>query len=435
MRIGTRAATRHKGALLEALGQPTESLFSGRDTRVRDRSASRPGLADEAMNEAASLTSRATATGKGALASAENGLHWLLGEAKQGFTAFSHGVQGLVYGVSFKPFQTRVVTDDPSDANHPDSEDLQQAQQETQAYAAAETAAVAMLSPGDQKKYAALVALFGPTATNPTGFPLARRALQQMLLAGTLTGQKDLAGGNRLLDNLSILATEPLASGIDRATIVSQTAIEVQNPARIDQQAKGTCVATTGGIVLARLHPSEYVRLIAGLASPSGQVKMAGGDTLTRVSDWNDDNDGDRTISQRLLAPALMNAGQFPLFHYDNSTDHDKIGPIPLGGGLMASGSAHINSELEGHPYDAHTVFFFDRSADWNEVKRALAAGKGPIPVGVMWSDSDGNVGGHELQVDKVENGTVSYLNPWGQYETMSEAEFEKHLTDAEIPA
>ena len=421
MRIGTTAATRQKSARPRALGQPSASLFSGRDMLVRARESS--------------LASRATATGKGALAAAENGLSWLLGEAKQGFTDFSHGLQGLVFGVSFKPFQTRTITNDPGDANHPDSEDLQQAQQDTAANAAAEAAAVAKLSPGDQKKYAALVVLTGPTAANPTGFPLARRAVQQMLLAGTLIGQQDLAGGNRLLDNLSTLATEPLAKGIDRATIVSQTAIEVQNPARIDQQAKGTCVATTAGILLARLHPAEYVRLIAGLATPAGQVKMAGGDTLTRVSDWNNDNDGDRTTSQRLLAPALMNDGQFPLFHYDNSTDRDKIGPIPVGGGLMASGSAHINSELEGHPYDAHTVFFFDRNSDWNAVKEALAEGKGPIPVGVMWSDSDGNVGGHELQIDKVANGTVSYLNPWGQYETMSEAEFEKHLTDAEIPA
>ena len=421
MRIGTTTARSRQGAAHPALDRPNESLSLGRDSLIQAR--------------ASSLTARATATGKGVMASVESGLGWIVSEARRGFTAFSHGVEGLVYGVSFKPFQTRTITNDPSDANHPDSEDLQQAQQDTAANAAAEAAAVARLSPADREKYAALVALTGATASNPTGSPLARRALQQMLLAGTLTGQKDLASGKRLLDDLSALATEPLAQGIDRATIVTQTAIEVQNPARIDQQAKGTCVATTAGILLARLHPAEYVRLIAGLSSPAGQVKMAGGDTLTRVSDWNNDNDGDRTTSQRLLAPALMNDGQFPLFHYDNSTDHDQIGPIPLGSGLSAYGSAHINSELEGHPYDAHTAFFFDRSSEWNAVKQALAEGKGPIPVGVMWSDSDGNVGGHELQIDKVENGTVSYLNPWGQYETMSEAEFEQHLTDAEIPA
>lgn len=420
MRVGASKTTARAGKGPQGKDKAT-GLKMAADTLVTSQATRRDGSSKSSSG--------------GILGDVEGGASWLFGKAKAGLTDFSHGVQFLVYGVSYAPFKTRKVTSDPSDANHPSYQDITDAEQQTQASAAAEAAAVAKLSPADQKKYAQLIALTGPTAYSPQGWPVARHALQQMLLSGQLTGQKDLASGNRLLDDLSTLATEPLAKGVDRGDLLSETAIEVQDPSCIDQQAKGTCVATTASILLARLHPAEYVRLVAGLATPEGKVEMAGGDTLSRVSDWANQNDGDRTTSQRLLIPALMNDGELPLTSYDNSTDKTKLAFLSLPGGLMGGGAAHINSQLEGRPYQNHDFFIFDRGYEWNKVKQALAQGKGPIPVGVIWSDSDGNVGGHELQIDKIANGTVYYVNPWGDDETMSESEFEKHIDSAQIPA
>ncbi|MBU6430041.1 MAG: hypothetical protein KGR26_13585, partial [Cyanobacteria bacterium REEB65] len=310
---------------------------------------------------------------------------------------------------------------------------LAQARQDTAAHQADEAAAVAKLSVADQAKYQALVHITEGTDANGDDLSLARQSLQGLLLDGALTGQLDLASGRTLLDNLSGMATEPLASGIDRAELVSQALSEIADPTAINQQFKGTCVATTAAIVLANMHPAEYVRLIAGLATPAGQVKMAGGDTLTRVSDWAIRNDGDRTVTQRLFVPALMNDGQLPLFHYNNTTDHSMLGPIPAGGGLTPSGSAHIESQLEGTSYQAHTFYAVDRDAQWQQVAAALAQGKGPIPIGVIWSDGM-EVGGHELALQSIANGTATYLNPWGDQETMSAKELEAHITSAEMP-
>jgi hypothetical protein len=119
-----------------------------------------------------------------------------------------------------------------------------------------------------------------------------------------------------------------------------------------------------------------------------------------------------------------------PLLDYDNKKDKHKAWVVPLAGGLMGFGSAKINEQLLGTGYSSLGFWHWNRDAQWNKVKKALEDGKGPLPVGVTWED----LGGHQLQIDKVENGKVYYTNPWGQRESMDEAEFKSHITNVEVP-
>lgn len=353
-------------------------------------------------------------------------LKWLGPKIAQGFEWFRQKVQRLVLGVSFEDFKTRKVVADPGDVNRPDWHEIEKAKKEIESRAAEEKSAVDKLSPEQKKQYEALAKL-------TEGRPLSRWALQNLLFGGKLTGDKALRGEKTLLEELDRLATQSLGDGIKREDIVSDLVAEIENPVRINQQGKGTCVAATAQILLARKHPAEYARIVADLARPVGEAKTAKGGTLKRNNDWADSSDAGRSVPSRLIQPALMDMGQMlpqPILDYDNTKDKTVLGPIPLAGGLTGGGSATINTELQNRDYDSHMFFHWNRSSKWNKVKEALEQGKGPIPCGLIW----GSGGGHQLQIDKVENGTVHYTNPWGQLETMDEAEFKAHIVNAEIP-
>lgn len=351
------------------------------------------------------------------------GLQWLLPKIGDGFKWFQQKLQWAVYGVSFEEFKSRKIEDDPGDVNGPDFKELQKAKKEIPERAKAEQEALAKLSDADRKSYEKLAELSKDR-------PLSRWALQSMLLDGRLPGGKDLKGQGSVLDNLGKLATQDLAAGIKRADLVSDVIAEIENPVRINQQGKGTCVAATAQILLARRNQAEYARVIGELAGPSGTANLAGGDKLQRETDWADESDYGRSTSSRLIQPALMEMGM-PLLDYDNTKDKHKAWVLPLAGGLMGFGSAKINEQLLGTDYSSHGFWHWNRDSQWNKLKKALEEGKGPLPCGVTWED----LGGHQLQIDKIENGKVYYTNPWGQRESMDEAEFKAHITNVEIPS
>lgn len=345
------------------------------------------------------------------------------------FNSIGDKLREFFLGTDNAAFKTRNVYDDPSDVGDPSPTDVRQATQQLQANQAAEQTALATLSTSEQQQYVALKKTAGTNV-------MAARALQAMLIDGRLTRQKDLLGNNTLLGNLATLNSEPLASGVDRQTVVTDVICEAENPVRIDQQAKGTCGATTATILLIRKDPAEYARLIAGVASPDGTVKLKGGATVSRVSDWQATNDGGRTMSCRLLQPALMNLGEFPLTHYDNTKDYAYLGPIalPFDSGLINGAEAKLDTQLTGQHYSSHSIIRWNRDSVWNGLKDALSKGQGPIPVSIDWNVGDGP-GGHFVQVDKVENGQVYITNPWGDRETFSESEFKAHLEGTMTPS
>lgn len=352
----------------------------------------------------------------------KNGANRASGWFNQGVSLFRQGVQQGLYGVSFSEFQTGGTLEAPSRPNAVTDEDRTAARGALAANAAAETEALGRLGDLDRGRYRNVADRMGDR-------PVSRRALQSLLLDGQLTGSRDLQGRNTLLHNLDRLATQPLARGIDRAALLGEVTAEVENTVRIAQGNRNSCVATTASILLARTNQSEYARLVGGLASPGGSVRMAGGETLSRPDGWNAANDGDRTTSARLMQSSLLYHGAM-LGSYDPAADTHRYGPLSMGGGLTGGGSARLNTQLQGRPYSTHTSTSLDRGSEWNLVTRALASGKGPFPVGLQW----GSGGAHEVLLERMKGDWAIFTNPSGHRQRLSVDEFRSHLRNAEIP-
>lgn len=279
------------------------------------------------------------------------------------------------------------------------------------------------LSPDEQKAYRTVMArLRQSTDAAPNGDPVAALALETLLLDGKLPGA--------LLTALDALGRQKLAAGIDRQQLLADTVQEVCAPGAISQGQKNTCVATSIGIKVATDDPTEYVRLISGLASPEGSVVTKGGATLQREPKMPMQGDG-RALTQQLLAPAFMELGN-GLLDYDNGS---------------ATGSGDDWNRLFGHkvhpgmaPFEAKTLLEAVTGESWKSVyalpsktkaldamEAQLAAGQSvPVLLALELTAWHGVlVTGTETR-EGVEY--VKLQNPWGQEQEMTRADFEKHL-------
>lgn len=278
----------------------------------------------------------------------------------------------------------------------------------------------ALLGLGDrQKDYLQLRSYF-------TGDPYVRLALQRLLLEGRVPGEKNAAQQD-LLTSLTALLSMPLPPALDRRTLIRDLIREVATPTAIDQQGKGTCTVTSLQILMAERHPAEYVRLVAGLASPSGSVVTQGRATLRRDPGTERDDDSLRTLSARLWQSALMEYANGPQQDYSNAEDrHSGTGGSGLGNDDFSAAVAAVLGAEPKQVKDAAQVL--------PAVEQALKAGK-PAFVALRWSDEPGGKHGvHEILVRRIAGGRVYYANPWGREEAMPLAEFRKRVLEATLP-
>jgi hypothetical protein len=291
----------------------------------------------------------------------------------------------------------------------------------------------ARLSTADQGRYDNLQAILASD-------PRAQLALQTMLIDGRLPGQPALSATTTdteclppldLLAQLDLMSRAPTASGLVGASeLLATTVKEVAFPKAISQGYKGTCTVTASGTALALQHPAEYVRIVMGLASPGGTVTMANGDTLTRESNTLAGDKSGRTVTQRLLGPALMEYGNGGL-DYDSERDRSSL----LVSGLNVGGTATVAAALFGRPFEAFdtpfriTTFGVGyRNAEL--LIEAFDAGKQPI---LFFANFPDGFQSHALMLQNVEivNGTtyVTFQNPWGQEERVSYEELSARIT------
>ncbi|MDP1826742.1 MAG: hypothetical protein Q8L48_25955 [Archangium sp.] len=251
----------------------------------------------------------------------------------------------------------------------------------------------------------------------PQGDPVAALALQTMLLEGKLD--------TPLLTNLSKLNQQELAPGIDRQQLLSDVVQEVAVPEAIAQRNRGTCVPTSIEIQLVQQNPAEYVRLIAGLATPAGEVTTAGGDVLKREDGVLEDGTS-RSLSQKLLAPALMELGD-GLADYNNEEDKHVGGTLDGKSGLTAAQADVVLESLYGHDFAFQTTGSNEeKKAGTDFVLQELDAGR-DVLVGIKWGD-----GGHKVLVTGTETRDgvdyVKIINPWGREELIPRDDFEARL-------
>lgn len=284
---------------------------------------------------------------------------------------------------------------------------------------ALEGEALDKLSAKDRARYLSVKkTLLAEGEGRPQGDPVAALALQTMLLEGKLPG-------GELLKNLSKLNKQELAPGVDRQQLLSDVVQEVAVPEAIAQRNRGTCVPTSIEIMLVQQDPAEYVRLIAGLASPAGEVTTAGGDVLKREEGVLEDGTS-RSLSQKLLAPALMELGN-GLADYDNEADEHVGGALDGKSGLTAAQADAVLESVFGQDFAFHTTGNAEeKKAGTDFVLEELEAGR-DVLVGIKWG-----TGGHKVLVTGTETRDgVEYLkiiNPWGREELIPRDDFEERL-------
>lgn len=306
-----------------------------------------------------------------------------------------------------------MIVGDIVQSNRRTPEDVKRAASVLPKLRAGESALMGKMSLPQQREYSALASTLDP---------IGQLALIQMMAEGTLE-QKDSRGGT-LLSTLSALATTtPLAQDIHRANLVSQLVLELAQPASIDQESKNTCGATTVAILLASTRPAEYGRIVAGLAAPSGSVELVGG-TLKRLEGTTQEDGSNRSIPQRLLAPALMDLGNGRKFGYQNAADKNTLAGIPLfSGALPNSVSTMLEAVLGGNVASEGGLLFHANASAKKQMEEAVN-GDVPVPTLMEYVDS----ASHWVLSTAVDEKTVSFVNPWGREEVMPREEFDRRV-------
>lgn len=128
----------------------------------------------------------------------------------------------------------------------------------------------------------------------------------------------------------------------------------------VNQGSYNTCVPTSMEFELARTNPSEYARLVAGLASKAGSVTTRGGSTLELQTAYLDQfrRGDDRLASSVLFQGAAMEfANRAAEYEEDldqsfKCTDHSRRGRE----GLQYDEQARLGTALFGVEYMASGI-------------------------------------------------------------------------------
>lgn len=255
---------------------------------------------------------------------------------------------------------------------------------------------------------------------------LGQVALGKLMEDGRLRSSKDLRKGETLLSHLDRLASQPLANGLDRMSLLSGLLEQAENPGTISQGARGTCTVTTVEYMLAKRSPAEYVRLVTDLSSVAGKTVLANGKSVTREPGTASSDDSGRSDASRLFEAAMMEYGN-GFLNYSNEKDKQGIGGATvLPSGLKNGGVAKVLAGVFDEPWraiDAVPVIgqvpftSVGSSRLFGQLETYLQKGQ-EVPIGMDWrSKGEWRPSGHEVLVTKIEDGRVYFRNPWGYYD------------------
>lgn len=295
---------------------------------------------------------------------------------------------------------------------------------------------IAKLPPEDQQRYEEMDAKLAQHNDDD-----GRLSMQTMLLEDRLD--------SKTMTEMHRLSTSKKADGLENNDdkVFRETVRELAVPDRINQGERNTCAATVPLIQLAKDDPAEYARLVNGMSSPEGKVVTKGGDELQRVPGLEQDDGSGRTITQRLLAPALMEYANGRFASYDNKSDQHRIaGQDVRKGGLAWFQAESVHETLTGRDFKQLGKYEARNNGlgtgieyvGLKQVEESLKEGKS-VPVGMNWGDKDKpNItqSMHKVLVTGIteENGQryVEFTNPHGTRERMKAEDFESRMFDAQ---
>jgi hypothetical protein len=249
--------------------------------------------------------------------------------------------------------------------------------------------------------------------------PVAVLSLQKLLLDDALPGEKAYIGNTDVLSGLHGLLTQRLASGVDRAALLTDAVQELAWPPSVAQGDRNTCAPTVVQIHLMLEHPAEHLRLLSGMASPGGRVTLRGGRELVREPGAESQEIYKRSTPQRLLSPAMMEYAN-GTEQYDPERDiHLDVNGQETWGGLSPAQVDHLLEGIHGGEFAfADMVYGNDsRDAAWALMEEELQSGNSVV-AGIRWRN-----GGHKVLVTGLETAEgldwVRIINPWGQEERL----------------
>jgi hypothetical protein len=288
--------------------------------------------------------------------------------------------------------------------------------------------------------------------------------------------------GNSLLNNLNDLQNQKFVRELSGKNIMAQTLYNLANPELIQQGNRNTCTATSVEYLNAKNSPAEYTRIIAGLTSEKGEVKLQNGDTLKR-DDGNPDigdkgclppDDSGRIDIDRIYQSSLMEYANGDkkdyvnnvddlkpeikqLLNYDSQSEYssrdtniktnDDGTKSDNTSGLATSETDKALSAIIGENMSTKTIYDKSlapvRSGSKNvgldqakaDIEKQLQDGK-EVPVGVNLEEDPAMAGNHQEVLVKMDGDNVTLKDPQNnQYETMSKDEFfNKYLRDYTTP-
>ncbi|WNG28783.1 hypothetical protein F0U62_35885 [Cystobacter fuscus] len=285
---------------------------------------------------------------------------------------------------------------------------------------------LAKLSKSDREKYMKVMATLNDNPTRGMG----RLALQKMLFQGKLPGGKDFKGEGTTLDHLADAASgKNLAEGVDRRAFTACLVREMATPSSINQGGRGTCAPTALMIDVAENNPAEYARISNGLASKEGKVELADGKTtLKREKETSFKyDDSQRSINQRIIAPALMEIANGSN-DYNDATDE--------GSGASVQTLDRLNDAIHGKDMSYVEIKNSkQQKAAMNVIDAELKRGKNVL-VGMFFEEAGEKHRRHKVLVTGTstvdgKDGVKEYIhftNPWGTEERMPREEFMDRL-------
>jgi len=267
--------------------------------------------------------------------------------------------------------------------------------------------------------------------------------------------------GRSVLQNLAIMATQPVATGVDPGRLLAEVAQHLDDPARIRQGQFNSCGAGSSQQLFAQSQPAEYVRVIGALAGPQlpPVAITQGGVELTRHPQWQVGllQPGGRDTASSLFQPAFMQAANLAgaLGNYENvsgegSSPFERSDGLTLPNGYVLPGvfphqQSQILESLTGVAYTgqlgngasafnlAMTAAGLNSSLRIDPWRQATA--ERPVTVALNYISEAGGMSPHWLTAVGMEDANVVFLNPHGQRETIPEAEVRAHMIGASFPA